>query len=138
MAFLIDTNVLSELRKAVPHPNVAAWASSVDPDSVYLSVLVAGEIRKGVEMLRRRDPQRAEILDTWLDALLATYADRTVGVDAGVADEWGRLDAAHGLPVIDGLLAATVRVHGWILVTRNVRDVQRTGARCLDPFTAAA
>ena len=138
MAFLIDTNVLSELRKAVPHPNVAAWAASVDSDSVYLSVLVAGEIRQGVEMLRRRDPGRAEVLDGWLDDLLASYADRTVAVDARVGDEWGRLNAAHGLPVIDGLLAATARVHGWTLVTRNVRDVERTGVRCLDPFTAPA
>ena len=93
MAFLIDTNVLSELRKAVPHPNVAAWAASVDSDSVYLSVLVAGEIRQGVEMLRRRDPGRAEVLDGWLDDLLASYADRTVAVDASVGDEWGRLNA---------------------------------------------
>jgi hypothetical protein len=138
VAFLIDTNVLSELRKAVPHPNVAAWAASVDSDSVYLSVLVAGEIRQGVEMLRRRDPGRAEVLDGWLDDLLASYADRTVAVDARVGDEWGRLNAAHGLPVIDGLLAATARVHGWTLVTRNVRDVERTGVRCLDPFMAPA
>jgi hypothetical protein len=138
VAFLIDANVLSELRKAVPHPNVAAWAASVDSDSVYLSVLVAGEIRQGVEMLRRRDPGRAEVLDGWLDDLLASYADRTVAVDARVGDEWGRLNAAHGLPVIDGLLAATARVHGWTLVTRNVRDVERTGVRCLDPFMAPA
>lgn len=137
MAFLLDTNVLSEIRRERPDPNVDTWFASVDDDDIYLSVLVAGEIRQGVERLRRRDPRRAEVYELWLNELLVRYAERTVAIDAEVADEWGRLNARRPLPVIDGLLAATAIVRGWTFVTRNVRDVSGTGVTCLDPFLPA-
>ena len=138
MAFLLDTNVFSELRRARPDPNVDTWFGSVDDDDIYLSVLVAGEIRQGVERLRRRDPPRAEAYQLWLNELLVRYEERTAVIDAEVAEEWGRLNARRPLPVIDGLLAATAIVRGWTLVTRNVRDVGGTGVTCLDPFLPAA
>jgi toxin FitB len=137
MAFLLDTNVFSELRRERPDPNVDRWFGSVEGDEIYLSVLVAGEIRQGVERLRRRDARRAEVFELWLNELLVHYAERTAVVDAEVAAEWGRLNARRPLPVIDGLLAATALVRGWTLVTRNVRDVAGTGVMCLDPFLPA-
>jgi predicted nucleic acid-binding protein len=138
MAYLLDTNVFSEVRRARPDPNVDTWFASVDDDDIFLSVLVAGEIRQGVERLRPRDPRRAEAYEMWLNELLVRYAERTAAIDAEVAEEWGRLNAVRPLPVIDGLLAATAIVRGWTLVTRNVRDVAPTGVPCLDPFSPIA
>jgi toxin FitB len=120
--FLLDTNVLSELRKRMPSYAVAAWFETVDDADLYLSVLVAGEIQSGIDRLRRHHPERAADYQDWLDELLVVYRDRIVGIDLSVAREWGRLNARRALPVVDGLLAATARVHKCTLVTRNVRD----------------
>jgi toxin FitB len=133
--FLIDTNVLSELRKGPrADPRVLGWFRSVDDAALYLSVLVIGELRQGIERLRRRDPPAAAKLDRWLHELIERHADRTLPVDAAVADRWGRLNVPDPIPAVDGLLAATALVHSLTLVTRNVRDVRRTGVRHLDPF----
>ena len=134
MSFVLDTSVISEVRKKRPHPRVAEWFRAVPQTDLYLSVLVVGEIIQGVERLRRRDPAGAEPYDRWLTGLSDGFADRILPVDAAVAEEWGRLNAPHPLPVVDGLLAATAKVRGWTLVTRNGRDVARTGVRLLDPF----
>ena len=134
MAYLLDTNVVSELRRRSPHPNVSAWFDSVPASRLYLSVLVLGEIVQGVERLRTRDPARAQSFDVWLTTLRRNYRDHIVGVDEAVAAQWGRLNASHPVPVIDGLLAATALVHGWTLVTRNVADVARTEVNVLNPF----
>jgi predicted nucleic acid-binding protein len=133
VAFLLDTNVISEARKRAPNPNVRAWLASVPEADLYLSVLVVGEIRQGVERLRRRDPAQAEPYEAWLSALLGGFADRLVPVTADVCEEWGRLNIPDPLPVVDGLMAATAKVRGWTFVTRNVADVARTGVRLLDP-----
>ena len=134
---LIDTNVLSELRKG-PRANsrVRAWFAEVEESSLFSSVLCIGEIRRGVETLRRRDAVSARALDRWLARLEKAYADRLLPVDRAVAEEWGRLDAAFGLPAVDGLLAATACVHDLVLVTRNTKDVSRTGVDLLNPFDA--
>lgn len=135
MSFLVDTNVISELRKgARADARVRAWFQSVDDAALHLSVLVIGELRQGVERLRRRDPPAAAKLDRWLHELIARHADRTLPVDAAVADRWGRLNVPDPIPAVDGLLAATALVHSLTLVTRNLRDVRRTGVRHLDPF----
>ena len=134
MSFLIDTNVVSELRKSAPDRNVQSWFDSVGSNAIYLSVLTIGEIRMGVERLRRKDPQQAEVLVAWLDGLQAAYRDRIVDVDAAIATEWGRINVPDPLPVIDGLLAATALSKGWTMVTRNVADVDRCGVRLLNPF----
>jgi predicted nucleic acid-binding protein len=120
--FLLDTNVVSEIRKPKPAAGLLSWFDTQEPDTLYLSVLVLGEIREGVERLRVRDAARAQALALWLGDLSAGYADRVLPVDQAVADEWGRLRAIRPLPVIDAFLAATARVHGLTLVTRNVRD----------------
>jgi predicted nucleic acid-binding protein len=113
---------------------VAAWIASVDDEDLGLSVLVIGEIRRGVEQVRRRDPRRAAALEHWLARLLADHADRILPVDRAIAEEWGRLTALRSGSLIDLLMAATARVHGLTLVTRNVRDVEWTGVACLNPF----
>ena len=137
--FLIDTNVLSELRKgARADVNVRRWFEGIDENSIFLSVLVTGEIRRGIESIRKRDPRAASALERWLDKVMEAHSERVLPVDAATADEWGRLDARGNLPVVDGLLAATARVHDLTLVTRNVKDVIRTGVDMLDPFAHAA
>jgi predicted nucleic acid-binding protein len=137
VSFLLDTNVVSEIRKKTPDAGVTAWFASVPADQLFLSVLVVGEIRQGIERLVRRDPARAEIFERWLSLLVSVYHDRVVPVTADVAEAWGRLNVPDPVPVVDGLMAATALVHGWILVTRNVGDVGSTGVRLLDPFTGA-
>jgi toxin FitB len=136
VSFLLDTNVISEARKRSPDPNVRAWLASVPEPDLYLSVLVVGEIRQGIERLRRRDPGQAAPYDTWLSALVHGFADRLVPITAEVCEEWGRLNVADPLRVVDGLMAATAKVSGWTFVTRNVADLARTGVRLLNPFDA--
>lgn len=135
MSFLLDTNVLSELRKRNrASPNVLEWFARVDDDAIYISVLVLGEIRRGIERVRQRDRRAAAALDRWLQELVTDHAERILGIDRDIADVWGRFNVPDPLPVIDGLLAATAQVHSLTLVTRNIRDVARTGVPCLDPF----
>jgi toxin FitB len=134
LSYLLDTNIVSELRKRVPHAGVSRWLRTVDGSELYLSVLVVGEIVQGVERLRRRDPAQAVRFDRWLADLRDQFIDRIVPVDVAVAVEWGRLNGSGPLPVVDGLLAATAKVNDWTLVTRNVADVERTGVRLLNPF----
>jgi predicted nucleic acid-binding protein len=136
LSYLIDTNVLSELRKGERcDPNVSHWFASVDPEEVFLSVLAVGEIRNGIERIRRRDDRSARVLDTWLRKLLAEHSDRILPIDEAIAQEWGRLSGPDPLPVVDGLMAATARVHRLTLATRNLKDVARTGVPCINPFS---
>ena len=135
MRWLLDTNVLSELRKAGRcNPGVARWAAALEPEAMFTSVLVLGEIRRGVERLRRKDVRQARVLAGWLERVRQTFAGRILEVSEDVAEEWGRLDVPDVRPVVDGLLAATARVHGLTLVTRNVTDVAGTGVAVLNPF----
>ena len=138
MSYLLDTNVISEVRKPQANPHVRAWFASVSGESLYLSVLTVGEIRRGIERLRRRDPAQAAIFEAWLASLRQHYADRLLPVTTEIAEEWGRLNVPDPIPTIDGLLAATARVRGLVLVTRNTADLARTGVRVLDPFTPSS
>jgi predicted nucleic acid-binding protein len=135
LSYLFDTNVISELRKGDrADPNVAAWVGDLADEEIYLSVLTIGEIRRGIESVRRRDPDSALALDSWLARLSEDHRDRVLPVDRAIAEEWGRMSVPDPLPVIDGLLAATAKVKGLTLVTRNVADVERAGVEILDPF----
>ncbi len=135
MSFLIDTNIISEVRKGDRcDRNVAAWWAEVAEEDLWLSALVLGEIRKGVELARRRDPQKAAALETWLNAVVAGFGDRVLPVDAAVAEEWGRMNAIRPVPVIDALLAATAKANGLTLVTRNGAGVAGLGVEVLNPF----
>jgi predicted nucleic acid-binding protein len=135
VAFLLDTNVVSELRKTVPDPRVAAWHASNSRAAVFLSTLVVGEMRRGIDRLRPRDSKQADILERWLTGLTASYREHLLPVTVQVAEEWGRMSATAQPPsVIDGLMAATASVHNLTLVTRNVADVARTGVALVNPF----
>ena len=136
MTYLIDTNVVSEARKARGNPAVKAWLSRAKGEDLYISVLLLGELRRGIDLLARHDPQQAASYERWLTRLHRDYADRILPVSADVAEEWGRLNVPDPLPVVDGLLAATARVHDLTLVTRNSSDFARAGVRLLNPFEA--
>lgn len=138
MRYLLDTNVLSETRRPSSDEGVKAWISSVPAGDLYLSVLVIGEVRRGIERLARRDPDQAVVYEAWLDTVLRDYADRILPVDAETADEWGRLSVPDPVPIVDGLMAATAKVRGMTFVTRNTADVERTGVALLDPFSGGA
>ena len=135
MKWLVDTNVLSELRKGARcDPAVARWADGVPDEAMFTSVLVLGEIRRGVERLRRKDAAQAKLLAKWLEQIRLAFAGRILEVTEQVAEEWGRLDAPDPRPVVDALLAATAKVNGMTLVTRNTGDFASTGVDVLNPF----
>jgi len=137
VTYLLDTNIVSELRKRDPNPRVVAWYGTVTSAQLFLSVLTLGEIRMGIERLRRRDNARADLLEQWLHGLGVAYRDHLINVDTDIAEEWGRLNVPDQLPIIDGLLAATAKVRGWTLVTRNVADLTRSGVSRLNPFESS-
>lgn len=135
MNYLIDTNVISEVRKGPKcNSNVAAWYTSIDDAEIYLSVLVVGEIRKGVERIRIKDPAQTRALENWLASLTSAFAERILPIDRLVAEQWGRMCAIRPTSTIDALLAATARVHAMTLVTRNIANVADLGANLLNPF----
>lgn len=139
MSYLVDTNVLSELRRKQPDPQVRAWFAERSAQSLYLSVLTLGEIRKGIAALESSpvDATRRQALSDWLEVDLPTFfLGRVLAVDAAVADRWGQLQAQAGrpLPAIDSLLAATALQHQLTLVTRNVRDFTGLSVSLLNPW----
>lgn len=136
MSYLLDSNIVSELRKRErADVGVRQWLAGVDDAELFLSVLTVGELRRGIESIHRRDRARALALNRWFHALVTEYEERILLVDQKVAEEWGRMNAVATLPAIDSLLAATAHVHGLTFVTRNTKDVTRTGVPYLNPFT---
>ena len=135
MSFLLDTNVISEYRKgAACDPNVAVWFGKVADAQLFLSVLVMGELRKGAEAKARHDPAQANVLREWIAKLEARYGDRILPFGRAEADIWGRMNALRPRSAVDSMLAATAKVHGMALVTRNVADVEGLGVEVLNPF----
>jgi toxin FitB len=142
MRFLLDTNVLSEGAKPRPDPGVVTWLGGQSPVDLAISALTLGEIRRGVDLL---DPgARRDRLESWLAVdLPRQFPGRVLPVDHEVSVEWGRLSAearrsGRHLPLVDGLLVATARVHGLVLVTRNERDCTGWGATILNPWSEPA
>lgn len=136
MKFLLDTNVISEIRKRDrAHPSVVRWVTRTPVEQIGTSVLVLAEIRHGIELKRRSDPQQARSLDRWFSQMRARLGGRVLPVDEPVAEAWAQFGIPDPLPLIDGLLAATAKVHGLIFVTRNIADIAVTGVSLLDPFS---
>lgn len=136
MSYLVDTIVLSELRRKTPDARVVRWFSHRPAQSLFLSVLTLGELRKGIELLPR-SARRLALLD-WLEGEIPAYfSGRILPVDADAADHWGHMLARAGrpIPAVDGLLAASAHRHGLTFVTRNVRDVRGLGVAVLDPWS---
>jgi predicted nucleic acid-binding protein len=135
--FLVDTNIISEIRKRErAHPNVARWVARTPVRDIGTSVIVLAEIRRGIELKRRSVSKQAESLDRWFAQMRTRLADRVLPIDEPIAEAWAMLSVPDPLPLIDGLLAATAKVHGLTLVTRNIGDIARTGISVLDPFAA--
>jgi predicted nucleic acid-binding protein len=135
VSLLLDTNVVSELRKGNrANSLVRAWFESVTETELHLSVLVVGELRRGIERVRAKDGRQALALERWLHRLMRQHADRILPIDQRVAEQWGRFSATRSGSPADVLMAATAHVHEMVLVTRNTRDVAWTGVPCLNPF----
>ena len=135
MSYLIDTNIISEVRKGSRcDPRVSAWYASIADEDIFLSTLILGEIRKGVELVDPRDTGKAAVLERWLREVASAFNGRVLGIDNTVSDQWGRMSALKPVPVIDGLLAATALTYGLTLVTRNDRDIAGLGVTVLNPF----
>lgn len=133
--FLLDTVIVSELRKKRPNAGVVRWVSKQRDDQLYLSVVTLGEIERGIEKRRQADAEFADTLAVWLENLIRLYADRILPVTPGVARRWGCLSAQLGHEGADVLIAATALIHGLKVVTRNVGDFEPTGVKVIDPFS---
>ena len=136
MRFLLDTSVISELRKRDrAHPNVARWVTRTPAEEIGTSVIVLGEIRRGIELKRRTHPDAAKALDRWFAQMRKGLADRVLPIDEPIMEAWALMSVSHSLPLIDGLLAATAKVRGLMLVTPNIEDIAETGVAAFDPFS---
>ena len=135
MSFLLDTNVICELRKGSRcNRNVWKWRGNLSTDKLYLSVLTTGEIRKGIELCRIKDTPKARVFEKWLESLEAGFEERILPVTAEIADLWGRIFPSANIAVVDGLIAATAALYGLTVATRNTRDFQRCGVDYFNPF----
>jgi hypothetical protein len=133
--YFIDTNVISELRKKERcNANVRQWFAGVSDQDIFLSVLVIGELRCGIERIRRKDPKAAFHLDNWIQEVVDNYSDRIFPVTQEIAEAWGTMNVPDPVSTVDGLLAATAKIHNCTLVTRNVKYICKCGVLFYNPF----
>ena len=132
--FLLDTDVLSALRKRERNPSLVAWIGAQRTADLYLSVVSVGEVERGIARQQRRDPAFARALAAWLDSVLTLYGDHILPVDVASARRWGRLSHTLGHDSADLLIAATALEHGLTVATRNIRHFQPAGVPVIDPF----
>ena len=131
----MDTNVLSELKKQDnADEKVRRWFSITPGNNIFLSVLTLGEIRGGIEKKRLKDPVQADHMERWMRKSVTLFRGQILPITQTIANRWGALCPGQSLPDVDGLIAATALEHGMIVVTRNVRDFERTGAEFLNPW----
>jgi hypothetical protein len=134
--FLLDTSVISEIRKRDrAHPNVGRWVARTPAEEIGTSVLVLAEIRRGIELKRRTHPDQAKALDRWFAQMRKMLGDRVLPLDEPIMEAWAMLGISISLPLVDGLLAATAKVRGLMLVTRNIEDIAESGVAVFDPFS---
>ncbi|HRL28918.1 MAG: type II toxin-antitoxin system VapC family toxin [Ottowia sp.] len=133
--YLLDTNVVSELRRPRPHGAVLAWLQAVDDAQLFISAVTLGEIQAGIELTREQDTDKASEIEAWLDQVAAAY--NVLPLDAAAFREWARLMHRRSDTLYeDAMIAATARVHGLTVVSRNVADFKALGMEALNPFTA--
>ena len=131
--FLLDTNIVLELRKPKPHGGVVAWVSANDTTSLYLSAMTIAELQRGVEITREQDADKASEIEVWLEQLM--FTGQVLAMDAAVCREWARLMHRRSDTLVeDAFIAATARVHRLVVATRNVRDFKTFGVETLNPF----
>lgn len=133
--FLLDTLIVSELRKKTPNARVVKWISRQHEDGLYLSVITLGEIERGIEKRRKEDPLFADAMAAWLESLTRLYADRILPVSASIARRWGRLSVQLGHDGADVLIAATALTHRLTVITRNTSHFGSAGVNVINPFT---
>ena len=136
--YLLDTNVVSALRRPDRHPGPAAWLRAQRPSDVFVSVVTVGEIERGIAQQQHRDPSFARELSVWLDRVLTWYGDRVLGVDVPTARRWGRLSGDLGHESADLIIAATALEHGLTVVTRNTRHFEPAGVEVFNPSAGGA
>lgn len=134
--FLLDTDVLSALRRQDRNPDVTRWIGAQRITDLYLSVVTIGEVERGIVRQRTRDPSFARDLAAWLDRVTSRYGDRVLPIDMATARRWGQLSGDLGHAGADLLIAATALEHGLTVVTRNTRHFEPTGVAVLNPFVA--
>ena len=137
MTYLLDTVIVSEMRKRQPDPGVLRWLRGKAAESLFMSTVTIGEIERGVVLRRAADPAFTEALGSWLEQLIDFCRDRILAIDVAVARRWGRLAARLGHAGTDLLIAATALEHGLTVATRNIRHFARTGVAIENPFDAA-
>ena len=134
--YLLDTNVVSELRKQRPHGGVVAWLDSMDDAQLYLSAVTVGEIQAGIELTREQDPEKATEIEAWLELLAGVY--NVLPMDAATFRAWARLMHRKSDTLYEvAMIAASAQVHGLTVVTRNVADFQALGFEVFNPFAPA-
>ena len=132
--FLLDTDILSSLRRRDRHPEATAWLAAQQTSDLHLSAMTVGEIQRGIAQQERHNPDFARDLASWLARVLTWYGDRVLPFDVPTAHRWGRLSAALGQDSVDLMIAATALEHGLTVVTRNVKVFTPTGVGVFDPF----
>jgi predicted nucleic acid-binding protein len=133
--YLLDTNVVSELRKQKPHGAVVTWLHGISNDDIFVSAVTLGELQAGVEITRAQDPTKAAEIELWIESVANNY--QVLSMDAACFREWARI--MHGMPdqlMLDAMIAAIARVHGLTVATRNVRDIARFTLKVVNPFTS--
>ena len=131
--FLLDTNIVSELRKSKPHGGVVTWISAQDASALYLSAMTIAELQRGVEMTREQDADKADQIEAWLEQLM--FTGQVLAMDSAVCREWAKLMHRRSETLVeDAFIAATASVHRLVVVTRNVRDFKTLGMNTLNPF----
>ena len=131
--FLLDTNIVSELRKSKPHGGVVTWISAQDASSLYLSVMTIAELQRSVEMTREQDGEKANQIEAWLEQLM--FTGQVLAMDSAVCRAWAKLMHRRSETLVeDAFIAATASVHRFVVVTRNVRDFNALGVNTLNPF----
>ncbi len=138
MKYLIDTCIISEFTKEHPNRNVCEWFETIDEDSMYISVLTFGELRKGISKLSENSKKKTDLLK-WIDALEKRFTGRILDIDMDTAENWGHIQAelekkGQPMPIIDSLIACTGITHSLIVATRNIKDMERSGVDLINPF----
>jgi hypothetical protein len=134
LSVILDTNVISEIRRG-RNADVTAWFAAIIPERVYTSVIVLGEIRRGIELIARRDKVQAQVLERWYAHMRRQLGNRVLPIDEAVMTIWSTISVPDRLPAYDGLIAATALAHGMAIATRNAADYRRVGVDVIDPWT---